>query len=71
MTPNDLQSIYDENQKEAIEILDKLQRNEQVSRWVIFSKRKDLKRILNCEHDYSDDVVWEVDDAIDSARESL
>lgn len=71
MTPDELQGIYDQNQREAIEILDKLQRNEQVSRWTIFSKRRDLRRILSFEHNYSDDVIWEVEDAIDSAKESL
>lgn len=71
MTPNELQGVYDEMQKEAIETLDKLQRNEQVSRWTIFRQRRDLKRILSCEHKYSEDVIWEVENAIDSARESL
>jgi hypothetical protein len=71
MTPDELQKIYDEQQNEAVQILNKMQNNEEVSRWKIFSLRKDIRRILSCDHDYSDEVVHEVHSAIESAKESL
>lgn len=70
MNPEQTQIRADQNQNEAIELLNKLLNNENVSRWDILEREKDIIRILNSSDDY-DSIASEVIDLLDSAKESL
>jgi len=54
----------------AIKILQAIENNEYVSRWVIFQNRYQLRDILE-KGDYSDELKESVEERIESARESL
>lgn len=70
LNTNEIQAMRDENQNLAIELLEALKRNENISRWDAYSRRHDINRILDNSDDY-DEVMDEMRDIIESAKESL
>ena len=70
LTPDEMQECFDIEKPTVRKMLDDLKANKYVSRWDIFSKRIEIRKIMYNNSDY-DDIRDEVDFLIESARESL
>jgi len=70
LTPDEMQECFDIEKTTVRKMLDDLKANKYVSRWDIFSKRIEIRKIMYNNSDY-DDIRDEVDFLIESARESL
>ena len=53
-----------------IEILNAIENNEKVSRWIVFRNRTELLSIID-DYGYSEDTKHQINFLIDSAQESL
>lgn len=70
MKAEDIQDIADFKQRTAIHILEKLKRNEHVSRWDVLRNSKRILILINMWENYSE-LEDEVLSLIESAKESL
>jgi len=55
----------------AQSLIDQLDRNEHVSRWDVFRHRKEMRAIISQQSATYGHLEYEIEDLIDSAKESL